>query len=114
MNKNHNSTGSIQKIEDDTNRFFQGASFGGIHFDGAGQSTAFKAALGILDEAQGRCMDYYMQTSEVRDACDYLSRNDKVRPLAKRFWESLVIEDQTARFEASAQALRVIRQQFGV
>ena len=113
MNKSRIFTGSIQKVEDDTNRFYEGAAFGAVHFDGQGQRAGIDAALGILDEAQGRCLDYMMHTDEVRQACDYLAnQSDKAKPLAERFWKGLAITDQHVRFESTAQTLRVIRQQF--
>lgn len=113
MNKNHQSSEGIQAVEDSTNRFYEGAAFSALHFDGAGQQAGISAALTILERAQTRCTDYQMQTDEVQQACDYLSRNDKVRPVTKRFWDGLIVPNQHARFEATSQALRVIRQQFG-
>lgn len=114
MNKSRIFTGSIQDIEDNTNRFYEGAAFGAVHFDGQGQRAGINAALGILDEAQGRCMDYFMQTGEVRQACDYLAKQSgKAKPLTVRFWDGLAMEDQHVRFESTAQTLRAIRQQFG-
>lgn len=114
MNKIRNFTAKQNDVEASTDRFYEKAAFGSIHFDGAGQGAAISGALDILERAQGRCMDYFMHTDEVESACDYLARqNAKTRPLTKRFWDGLAIRDQHTRFEATAQALRVIRQQFG-
>ena len=115
MNKKRVFPADIQTIEDSTNRFYKTAAFGAIHFGGVGQGAAISAALDILEDAQGQCMDHLMHTDEVRKACDFLAaKNAKAKPLAIRFWKGLTIPDQHARFEATAQLLRVIRQQFGV
>jgi Spy/CpxP family protein refolding chaperone len=115
MNKNHLFTASIQSIEASTDRFYREAAFGAIHFDGVGRRHAIQAAFAILEEAQAQCIERLMQTTEVQQACSYLSgQNGKVRPLAKRFWDGLAITDQHTRFEATSQALRVIRQQFAM
>lgn len=114
QNKSPDFIANIQAVEDSTNRFYEGAAFGAIHFDGIGQGTAITTSLNILEDAQAQCMDFFMHTDEVESACQYLAKqNDKVRPLVKRFWDGLAIRDQHARFEATSQALRVIRQQFG-
>ena len=96
-------------------RFYDKAAFGAVHFDGIGRNQTVAACLSVLDEAQSLCMDENMQTEDVKGACDYLSARDaKVRAVAGRFWDGLIIEDQAVRFEATAQALRVIHQQFTV
>lgn len=113
MNKNHHFTDSILTTQDATNRFYKGAAFGAIHFDGVGQAAAIQVALDVLEEAQTQCCKENMQTDNVGAACTYLSnQNVKTVPLVTRFWKALAIPDQTSRFEATAQTLRVIRQQF--
>lgn len=114
MNKNRVFTASFSSVERQVDGFYNKAALGAIHFDGQGRSAATDAALTLLDEAQAKCLDFIMQTVEVERACEYLAkRNDKVKPLLKRFWDGLVTEDQGVRFEVTSQALRVIRQQFG-
>lgn len=60
MNKSRVFTANIKDIEASTERFHQGAAFGSIHFDGAGQRAAVSAAIGIIEDAQPGCMDYLL------------------------------------------------------
>ena len=110
MNKIRNFTAKQDDIEASTDRFYEKTSFDSVHFDGTGQGAAIQMSLDILEDAQARCMDFYMHTQEVESSCDYLAKqNAKVRPFTKRFWDGLAIREQHTRFEATAQALRVIR-----
>ena len=115
MNKNHHFHCKQSEAEGRIDQFYEKAAFGSVHFDGMGRNQTVKACLAVLDEAQSLCMDENMQTEDVKGACDYLSARDaKVRAVAGRFWDGLIIKDQAVRFEATAQALRVIHQQFAV
>ncbi|MEO1661091.1 MAG: hypothetical protein AAFR51_08895 [Pseudomonadota bacterium] len=95
-------------------QLYSGAAFGAIHFDGGGHNEAEIAAISILECAQAACLDRPIPPSEIQEACEYLaSRSDKAGLHIEAFKKGLHIVDQSQRFEATQQALRMISNQFG-
>lgn len=104
----------VKHILNAYSKLYAGSAFGAVHFDGGGHLEAQIAALSILECAQGACCDRPIPPSEIEEACEYLcERNDKAAVHVDAFKKGLHIVDQSQRFEATQQALRMITRQFG-
>lgn len=106
---------ALRDLKSRTDARYQGAAFTAPWSDGAGDRAAQTAALELLRRFQADCLDGEIPPEDLDAVAKTLARSGpKVKTGLARFAEGLREPDQATRFEATAQALRLIERQFGL
>ena len=92
----------------------QNMAFRNPALDGYEFRHAVLASLRILELVQAECMERPIEEHEIAEATEFLTEHSvRGGALCQRFREGLAIEEPALRFQATEEALRLLRRQFG-